>query len=112
MFWKTIKPHFTEKHSPAKKITLLESDKIISDDSDIAEVMNEFFTNIVDSLGIEGFPTKNFDYNFGIDHIANITSKFKEHPSILNIKEHPSILNIKEHPSILNIKEHPSILKI
>ena len=43
--------------------------------------MNEFFTNIVDSLGIEGFPTKKLDYNFGIDHIANIISKFKEHPS-------------------------------
>ena len=46
-FWKIIKPHFSEKHTPAKKITLVDKDKTISDDSDIAEVMNDFFTNIV-----------------------------------------------------------------
>ena len=58
--------------------------------------MNEFFTNIVDKLGIEGFSTNSFNYNFETDHISNIIAKFKEHPSILNIKEHPSILKIKD----------------
>ena len=87
----------------------MESDKIISDDSDIAEVTNEFFTNVVDSLGIEGFPTKYFDYNFEIDHIANIISKFKERPSILKFKERPSILKFKERLSILKIKDKINI---
>ena len=50
MFWKTINPQFSRKHTPAKKITLLENDKIIRDASDIAEVMNEFFTNNVDII--------------------------------------------------------------
>ena len=80
------KPHFSEKYTPAKKITLLENDKIITNDSDIAEVMNEFFTNIVDQLEIEGFLTKHVDYNFEIDHIANIIAKFKEHPVYLKLR--------------------------
>ena len=55
--------------------------------------MNEFFTNIVDLLEIEGFLTKHVDYNFEIDHIANIIAKFKEHPSILKIKDKINIEN-------------------
>ena len=97
------KTPFSKKYTPPKKITLLENDKIITNDSDIA------FTNIVDLLEIEGFPTKHVDYNFEINHIANIIAKFKEHPSIFKIKEHPSILNIKEHPSILKIKDKINI---
>ena len=109
LFWKTIKPHFLEKYTPAKKITLLENDKIITNDSDIAEVMNEFF-NVVDQLEIEGFPTKHVEYNFEIDHIANIITKFKEHPSILKIKdkiyiEHPFNFSISPEADITaNIK--------
>ena len=94
MFWKTIKPHFSEKYTPTKRITLVENDEIITNDNNIAEVMNDFFTNIVDKLEIEGFQTENFEYNFEIDHISNIIAKFKEHPSIHKIKE---TINILQH---------------
>ena len=36
LFWKTIKSHFSEKYTPSKKMTLLENDKIITNDNDIA----------------------------------------------------------------------------
>ena len=67
---------------------MLENDKIIINDNDIAE---EFVINIVDKLKIGGFPTKDFDYSFEIDHIGNIIAKFKEHPSMLKIKDKPNL---------------------
>ena len=42
-FWKTVKPHFSEKHFISKKIALLESEKLLTDDVEVAETMNSFF---------------------------------------------------------------------
>ena len=39
----------------SKTITLLEGENIISDDSEVAEFMNNFFSNGVDKLNIQGF---------------------------------------------------------
>ena len=39
------------------KITLLEGGEIISDNAEIAEMLNAFFTNVVDNLDIQGFDT-------------------------------------------------------
>ena len=37
------------------RITLIDQDDIISDDAKIAEIMNNFFTNIVENLDIQGY---------------------------------------------------------
>ena len=66
---------------------MLEGDKIISDDQEIAEIFNDYFANIVVNLDIEGFVTCDYPYVPELDNIANIIVKFKNHPSILTIKE-------------------------
>ena len=85
-FWKSIKPLFSEKHNISRKITLIERDDIISNDVNVAEVMNDFFSNAVANLDITGYSTTD-DPNNTDDVISKIIYKFKDHPSILKIKE-------------------------
>ena len=54
-FWKTMKPFFTEKSCNNEKIILVEGDRIISQNEEVAETFNNFFTNAVKSLNIKGY---------------------------------------------------------
>ena len=47
IFWKTIKPMLSNKSVSNEKIILVENQKILSNDNDIAKVLNDFFSNIV-----------------------------------------------------------------
>ena len=42
-FWKTVKPYFSDK---GRRIILLKSDSILTDNKDIAKTMNNFLINI------------------------------------------------------------------
>ena len=86
LFWKTIKPLFSEKNNISRKITLIEKDDIVSNDKEIAETMNEFFSNAVAKLNLKGYHTDLFP-TFCSDNITNIINKFSKHPSIINIKD-------------------------
>ena len=58
---------------------------MITDDGKLAQIFNEYFVNIVPSLGITSFHENNDNvYN---DNIDNIVIKFEGHPSIVAIKE-------------------------
>ena len=85
LFWKNIKPLFSDKQLHHNKISLVENEKIIAKDGDIAETFNTYFSNIVKELGIEedGIEIG----NHSIDNISRVISKYKNHPSILKIKE-------------------------
>ena len=50
-----MKPFFSDKQNICKKITLIENDKIVSNDEEVAEIMNEFFSYAVSKLDIKGF---------------------------------------------------------
>ena len=91
LFWKTVGPLFSDKHFSSKKIILVEGEEIISNDRDIADIFNTHFTNIVETLNIEGFATYDHSYDPELDYISNIMGKFKTHPSILKIKERVNI---------------------
>ena len=41
MFWKTVKPLFSNEGTKSTKIILFENDEIVSDDKKTAEIMNE-----------------------------------------------------------------------
>ena len=85
-FWKTVKPLFSDKHFGNNKITLLDGDEIISEDAEVADKFNRYFSNVVKNLNIEGFETLYY-INPEIDDISNIIKKFENHPSIHKIKE-------------------------
>ena len=51
-FWKSFKPMFSQKYAPAKKFMLVEGDEIIRDDKMLAEIMNNYFSNITYNVGL------------------------------------------------------------
>ena len=76
-FWKTIKPFFSDKNDIHRKIALIDGDEIISDDANVAEKMNKFFSDAVSKLNIT------ISSNIGNDNIYNSIKRFKDHPSSL-----------------------------
>ena len=46
-FWKTVKPFLSNKSIQTSQITLVDEDNIISEDSEVAEMLNNFFDNAV-----------------------------------------------------------------
>ena len=87
MFWKTIKPMFSNKNVTTESITLVKNDEIISDNQNIAELFNKFFANIVLelNLAIDDNLIENTDHIS--DPVLKAIEKFKYHPSILMISE-------------------------
>ena len=78
-FWKTVKPFLSEKVTKQSKINLVEDDKIISRDDQIAKKFSEYFINI---------PILNMSSNGSSeqDPILKILDKYKDHLSIKLIK--------------------------
>ena len=97
MFWKKVRPLFTDKIQTKSKITLIEKkvlkenvnevEEIITDDKAIAEIFNEFYVNIVPNLKIS--MENNFDTEFvkTENPVLNVVNKYKNHPSVIMIKE-------------------------
>ena len=69
----------------------MEKDEILSNDLDVAETMNKFFSQVVDNLEINGYNTNDFLPDTNLDDISNIIIKFKNHPSILKINENMNV---------------------
>ena len=69
-----------------EKITLVDNEKIITNDKEIAKVLNDFFSNIIKTLNI---PKK--------DHTDSIVENVRDptFKAILKYRKHPSILAIK-----------------
>ena len=86
-FWKIVKPFLSEKGNTFSKITLVEGGEIIYNDQDIAQKLNEFFSNTVKHLDI---PNNSYIINhpeFLRDPIEIAIHKFSAHPSVMKIKE-------------------------
>ena len=82
-FWKTIKVNFTEKTIKDQKITLVEKETVISEESELAEVFINYFENVVNNLNNQR-PIFSHEHT---DPIANAMKNVEQHPSILKIKE-------------------------
>ena len=85
-FWNKVKPLFSNYGGESQKITLVQVDKIISNDEEVADTFNQFFINTVDALDI---PDNNILLNATdnlIDSVEIALKKFESHPSIIDIK--------------------------
>ena len=83
-FWKTVKPFLTDKTNKTSRITLIEEERVISQDHLIVKTFSEHFINI---------PVKNIDKNqeyesfdSSEDLVSSIIKKYQNHPSIKLIK--------------------------
>ena len=68
------------------KIILIENDKIVSENTKVAKMMNNHFVNIVKGPSTTGCSSS---YNT-MDSIEDIIVKYKDHPSILKINNNVS----------------------
>ena len=82
-FWSACKPFFSEKGLSSEKIVLVENDDIITDELEIANNFNHFFTNITKTLSLSHWP-ETFSAPLN-DPIEKAIEKFKDHPSITMI---------------------------
>ena len=83
-FWKTVKPIFGSKINSKNSITLVERTKIIQEEEELAQTLNEFFVSIVKNLVINEnlLLTPSFDKR----NVEFAIAKFKNHPSIVTIR--------------------------
>ena len=86
LFWKTVKPFFSNNGSHRGNIKLVEGDKLLQKDSEVAEELNNFFKEAVLTLDVnENSYIINPDSTNISDPIEKARSKYKFHPSILLI---------------------------
>ena len=83
-FWKAIVPLFTNKPYRGEKVILKEGNKNITNDAELCEVFNTYFSNIVASLNIPN-----------INNYKTAKENAKKHPQQIKcFKTHPSITTI------------------
>ena len=85
IFWKTMKPLFSDKGCHKPKITLIDEGKITSEDQEVSNIFNEYFKNAINCLEIENEHKGN---EINLDVSTNfIIDEYKHHPSISSIKD-------------------------
>ena len=87
-FWKTVKPLLSDKSVSREKINLTENEKMLTSESETAETLNNFFSNIVKKLNIPKFNSNNSVTENIKDPVFKAILKYKNHPSILAIQKY------------------------
>ena len=75
-FWKTVNQCLTDKTLKDERITLIETEKVVSDERELLNIFNEYFSNIISNLDIQRPPNINLHY----DPVLNAIKKFENHP--------------------------------
>ena len=97
LFWKTGKPDFTDKTFKDDRIILIEDGKIISEESEIAKLFNNYLKIWLDLEWPEIFQ----EYNSAVE---NSIQKFENHTCIVKIES--SIRRTEKFPfTFLNTDE-------
>ena len=86
-FWKTVKSSFSDKSNNFESINLVENNSIIADDNEVANIFNEYFSNLVEGLNLH-FPENLINhYCIGEDPISSAILKYQNHSSITAIRK-------------------------
>ena len=89
-FWKTVKPNFSNKIK-TEKIILLKNGAIISENTKIVELFNDYIINIVKDLKIADISLVEVSVipqNINDDPIDTILYTYHNHPSIIRLRVH------------------------
>ena len=71
LFWKNVKPYYSNKDSNSTKITLVEKNMIITDEKQIANIMNDHFFSITKKLSLKpSISSKDSNSDIFHDHIS------------------------------------------
>ena len=81
-----VSPLFSNKIKSKGKIALVENAEIVTEDSKLVKIFNDFFSTVVDKLNIA----------INDNHISETSSSDPVWASIERFSKHPSVLNIKK----------------
>ena len=84
--WGVVKPLSSNKVVSDEKITLVEDNNIVENDKNASSVLNEFFSNVIATLGIPYKETEPVSHNIG-DPLMKAAIKYGFHPSIIAINQ-------------------------
>ena len=110
-FWHACKPFLASKSiTNTERIMLKENGLVVTEDEKVANIFNEYFTNITKTLDI---PSWNHPNIYEQDPITCAVLKYRSHPSIIAIKQSYSsaIFNFENvspeivHKHITNLKK-------
>ena len=79
-FWKTIKSYFTDKGINHDKITLVDNEETVSDNEEISETLNNFFSDVVTNLNLPQYDDPTVNVEDIEDPVARPVEKYKNHP--------------------------------
>ena len=77
-FWKTIKPFFSNKGLNTNKLMIIEKNNLISEESILANTMNQYFTSITKQLNLKKSPQ--------LKNLEDIINYYHNHISIEKIR--------------------------
>ena len=80
-FWKNIKPLFSDKGSSTNKVMICEKEEIVSNEKEVADLMNNHFVNVTKELNLK----QDIEEERSI-RLDDIIDKYKQHESIKVIK--------------------------
>ena len=101
-FWKTVKPILSKKIKSNERITLIENDEFLKTEKGTAEVLNAFFSNIVQNLAIQQYNVDDPICENINDPLLKAIVRYRHHPSIVAIKK---FRNSKSHFSFKNVQK-------
>ena len=79
-FWGVVKPLLSNKVVYNERITLVEDDKIIENDKNTASILNEFFSNVITTVGVPQYnEMEPVTHNIG-DPLMKAIMKYSFHP--------------------------------
>ena len=82
-FWQTITPNFTDKPIKDERITLVEGNKVITEEEDVVKKFKDHFEKIVETLKIDHLILS----DLSDDPVLNAIESFSDHASVLKTKE-------------------------
>ena len=106
-FCRSIIPCLTKRHLKGEKINLIENGKDISNDTELCNIFNGFFSNIISDLNISK-KYHCFPNDLDPDTVLSALKTFESHPSIQNTKS--TMFNLTF--SFENIYTHANNLRI
>ena len=86
LFWKTVKPLLSDNVAGKDEIHLIENNELVKTDLETAEVLNNFFSNIVQNLDISRYSNGEPLVSNTNDATLKAILKYRNHPSIIAIR--------------------------
>ena len=107
-FWNTVKPVFRNKVTTRNNITLIENEKVVTSEIELAKIFNKYFVDIVPKLGIKPIVSiRNNDLETG--NLSTIIKKYKNHSSIIAIEKY--MKGLEKKPYNLNKATNDIVLR-